>query len=66
MYERGEGVPSDLSQALQWYTAAGEAGEPRAILRLLRAYQVGELGVTPDPAMQRYWAEKARAAGVGQ
>jgi hypothetical protein len=61
MYERGEGVSTDASAALHWYRQAAAQGHFRAMLRLARAFQLGQLGLPISPQEESAWRAKAVA-----
>ena len=44
----GEGVPSDLAQAVHWWRKAAEQGHPHALARMGVCFDRGE-GVERDP-----------------
>jgi uncharacterized protein len=47
--EEGPLLPNDQATALGWYRLAAAANHRLALDRLARAYEQGELGLTPDP-----------------
>jgi TPR repeat protein len=47
-YMMGEGVPSDLEQAVHWWRKAAEQGHPHALARMGFCFDRGE-GVERDP-----------------
>lgn len=47
--EEGPLLPHDQATALGWYRLAAAANHRLALGRLARAYEQGELGLTPDP-----------------
>lgn len=63
-YEFGISVARDYSASLQWYQRSAEAGGWHAMDRLGKAYQAGELGLTPDAEKARAWLDKAAASGA--
>jgi TPR repeat protein len=62
LYDRGEGVPQDNQEALNWYHRAAEEGEARAQYNLGLMYANGQ-GVTQDYAEAYYWITLAVAQG---
>ena len=61
MYERGEGVEANAAAALHWYRQAAAQSHFRAMLRLARAYQLGQLGLPVSPHDESAWRAKAVA-----
>ena len=57
MYDSGQGVPRDLSEAAKWYRLA-EQGNPRAQSKLGSMYAAGE-GVPQDYVQAYVWASLA-------
>jgi TPR repeat protein len=47
--EEGPLLPNDAATAVGWYQRAAEGKHRLALDRLARAYEKGELGLTPDP-----------------
>ena len=62
LYQAGEGVAVDLSQAHQWYERGAAAGCAVCMTDLASLYESG-LGVPKNEALARQWYEKAAAAG---
>ena len=62
MYEKGEGVPQDYSQALYWYKKAAEQGDSYAQNNLAIMYE-NERGVSQDYSKAIYWYQKAADQG---
>jgi uncharacterized protein len=60
MYDTGQGVPRDLSEAAKWYRLAAEQGNPRAQSNLGSMYAAGE-GVPQDFVQAYMWASLAAA-----
>ena len=58
MYDSGQGVPRDLSEAAKWYRLAAEQGNPRAQSNLGSMYAAGE-GVPQDYVQAYVWASLA-------
>jgi TPR repeat protein len=59
MYEKGEGVPSDLMKARPWYEKSANAGYGKAQLRVSAAYAKGLAGVEKDDAKAVEWLTRA-------
>ena len=62
MYEKGEGVQRDDSEALKWCVAAAEPGHAGSQNNLGVRYETGE-GVTKDIIQAFHWYSKAAANG---
>jgi TPR repeat protein len=62
-YFRGDGVPQNSYQALQWMRSAGERGHPQAQLALGRLYLSGVQEMGSDPAEAERWLSLAAARG---
>lgn len=62
MYDNGEGVPKDASQAVTWYRKAAEQGHAGAQFALGIMYRHGE-GVSKDMAQAAAWYRKAAEQG---
>jgi TPR repeat protein len=62
-YFRGDGVPRDGYQALQWMREAGERGVPAAWLALGRLYLMGLEEMGSDPAEAEKWLTLAAERG---
>ena len=58
-HEYGIGVAANNETAIQWYLKSAEAGVWQAMDRLGKAYQTGELGLTPDADKAKEWFAKA-------
>lgn len=58
MIEQGQGAAADPDLALHWYQQAGEAQHEKAILRLVRAYEKGELGLAQNAEQAHQWRER--------
>ena len=65
MYDNGEGVPKDASQAVTWYRKAAEQGDAKAQFNLGFMYANGE-GVPKDASQAVTWYRKAAEQGVAQ
>lgn len=62
-YEKGRhGLPKDPAEAVRWYTAAAEAGEPLAMHNLGDCHRDG-VGVPQDEARAVEWYNRAIEAG---
>ena len=61
-YEKGEGAPHDLQQAIAWYRKAADAGSAYAMYQLGRIYTTGS-GVQRDYKQALAWYRKAAAGG---
>src|SRR5262249_51806209 len=62
MYENGEGVPQDYSEAARWYRIAAKQGNPGSQNNLGRLYETGD-GVTKDYAAAIEWYRRAVEGG---
>ena len=62
-YFRGDGVPQNSYQALQWMRSAGERGHPQAQLALGRFYLMGLEEMGSDPAEAEKWLSLAANRG---
>ena len=58
MYDNGQGVRQDYTQAVQWYRKAAEQGDAEAQYNLGLMYYKGE-GVRQDLALAQEWFGKA-------
>ena len=65
MYDRGEGVPEDDSEAVEWYRKAAEQGLPGAQYNLGLMYANGE-GVPEDDQEAVKWYRKAAEQGYAK
>jgi TPR repeat protein len=65
MYRRGEGLPQDAPQAVQWYRKAADQGYAPAQTALGAMYQSGE-GVAKDPYEAVRWYRQAAEQGDQQ
>jgi TPR repeat protein len=61
-YERTNGVPGDLAEAVKWYHKAAVQGLPEAQHALARAYIWGE-GAQHDVEQGRKWLQQAAQGG---
>jgi TPR repeat protein len=62
MYLKGQGVPQDYGQALQWYRRAADQGDARAQYNLGLMYHQGQ-GVPQDYSQAAQWYRKAIKQG---
>jgi len=62
-YFRGDGVPQNSYQALQWMRSAGERGHPQAQFALGRFYLSGVQEMGSDPAEAERWLSLAAGRG---
>lgn len=62
-YFRGDGVPQNSYQALQWMRSAGERGHPQAQLALGRFYLMGLEEMGSDPQEAEKWLSMAAGRG---
>jgi hypothetical protein len=65
MYERGRGVPVDLTAAANWYLKAANGGYPLAQYNLAVCYTKGQ-GIRQDPTEAALWYHRAASQGVVQ
>ena len=61
-YDRGDGVPKDLTKAVYWYRKAAEQGYASAQNSLAVCYEFGK-GVSKDLQQAFYWYRKAAEQG---
>jgi uncharacterized protein len=62
LYETGQGVQQDFSQAAQWYWKAAEQGNPVAQFQLGNMYHLGK-GVSQNYVMSYMWLDLAASRG---
>jgi TPR repeat protein len=62
IYEQGQGVPRDMTKAIQWLEKAATLGDSRAQFELGMAYERG-LGVERDPKRAAQWFRRAAEQG---
>jgi len=62
LYDRGQGVPQDDHEAMNWYHRAAEQGEARAQYNLGLMYANGQ-GIKQDYAEAYYWITLAATQG---
>ncbi len=55
-------TPDGNKQAVEWYTKAAQAGSKDAMMRLVNAYQHGELGLAKDQGKSDFWFHKWQEA----
>jgi TPR repeat protein len=60
MYEKGEGVPQDYSEAAKWYLMAADKGVAAAMYMLGKLYETGH-GVEQNRQEAVSWYRKAAA-----
>jgi TPR repeat protein len=65
LYERGRGVPVDLTQAANWYLKAAEGKYPLAEYNLAVCYTKGQ-GIRQDVSEAALWYRRAAGQGVVQ
>ena len=63
MYDEGNGIEQDSSEATKWYRKAAERGLAMAQLNLGAMYEIGE-GIPQDYQEAARWNLKASAQGV--
>jgi hypothetical protein len=63
LYEKGEGVVKDASEAARWYRRAAEQGLLQAQLYLGGLYTTGN-GVPMNPLLAYQWLSLAKVGGV--
>jgi len=64
MYARGLGVTQSYPEAMRWYRAAAEAGNPGSAHNLGVLYELGR-GTARNPAEAAKWYKKAADQGFG-
>jgi len=64
-YAAGDGVPTDLAQALAWFRKAAAQGDLEGELQLGQALFYGR-GTAPDPPAGAAWFRKAAEAGSAE
>ena len=62
MYEHGQGVPQDYSEAVKWFRKAADQGYANAQFNLGVMYDMGQ-GVPQDYAAALLWYRKAADQG---
>jgi hypothetical protein len=63
MFENGQGVSQDYTQAIYWWRRAAEQGNVKAQYNLGISYERGK-GVTKDDSQAVYWYRKAADQGL--
>jgi len=64
LYETGQGVPQNYAEAVKWYHAAAERGEPQAQFNLGVFYEHGQV-VPQDFAEAAKWYRLAAEQELG-
>jgi TPR repeat protein len=59
LYESGQGVQQDLTQAAGWYVRAADLGHPKAAMKLAYLFRDGGPGLKPDGRLATSYFEKA-------
>ena len=62
MYDHGQGVPQDITEAAKWYLKAAEGGNAKAQYRMGLFYATGT-GVDKDVKEAEKWYKKASFQG---
>ena len=62
LYDRGDGVPQDYSEAMRWFRRAAELGDPTAMCNIGSLYMNGQ-GILQDYAEALVWFRKAADLG---
>ena len=62
MYEKGDGIVQDETEAARWYEKAAVQGKVTAQNNLGRLYHLG-IGVSKSTDQAIFWYEKAAAQG---
>lgn len=62
-YALGEGVPKDLTKAMEWYTKAAEQGNAKAQWNVAVMHAQGQGGVDRDARTAALWHQKAAMQG---
>ena len=62
MYQNGNGVSQDYTEAMKWYRKAADAGNAMAMRNIGWLYQHGQ-GVSQDYTEAMQWYRKAADAG---
>jgi len=62
MYEKGQGVPQNLQEAVKWYRLVAEQGYASAQYYLALMYYSGK-GVPKDYVLAHMWANLAASQG---
>ncbi len=64
LYESGQGVQQDLTEAAGWYVRAADLGHPKASMKLAYLFRDGGPGLKPDGRLAVSYFEKAGTAGA--
>jgi TPR repeat protein len=64
LHETGQGVPKDISKAINYYRQAAELGNPVALFNLGRSYYTGTNGLPLDWTAARKHLEHASGEGL--
>ncbi len=59
LYETGQGVTQDMTQAAGWYVRASDLGHPKAAMKLAYLFRDGGPGLKPDGRLAVTYFEKA-------
>ncbi len=62
-YQKGLGVESDITRAIDWYEKAAEGGQPNAPINLGFLYRSGAPGLEADPRRAAFWFAEAAKGG---
>ena len=62
LYDNGDGVPEDDTEAVKWYRKAADQGDADAQFNLGLMYRKGD-GITQDDVMAYMWFNLAAAQG---
>ncbi len=62
-YYWGDGVHSNMKEAVRWYKRAASGGHVEAMMKLGEMYYVGDDGIPEDDAEAKKWYQKAANAG---
>ena len=65
MYDNGEGVPQDYTEAVKWYRMAAEQGDATAQFNLGVMYRKGQ-GVPQDYLQAHMWVNLAASKSQGE
>src|SRR5207237_9146971 len=65
VYESGKSVPQEYAQAVRWYRAAADGGDPRAMSNLGWMYSRGK-GVRQDYTQALRWYQSAAEKGLAE
>ncbi len=64
LYESGQGVQQDLTEAAGWYVRAADLGHPKASMKLAYLFRDGGPGLKPDGRLAVSYFEKAGTASA--